>query len=184
MANQGPSGRIVEIAVDQMTAAQLAAYKRLVSGPRGRLPTPYKIWLHSPPLADAMEGVGTYLLHGSSLTKREVEIAVLVIARHFEAEYVFRVHGREAEEAGLARDVVTAIGAKTAPPLADPRERAVYRAAAALCAGAPVPQDVFDSADAALGQQGIADVLALLGYYTSVAFVTKFYAVPPPEPAA
>jgi alkylhydroperoxidase family enzyme len=132
MAEKPRTGRIVEIAVDQMTAAQRAAYDRLVSGPRGRLPTPYKVWLQSPKLAEGMEGLGTYLVQGSSLTKREIEIAILLIAGHFEAEYVFRAHWREAEEAGVAREVVTAIRAKAAPPIADPRELAVYRASVAL----------------------------------------------------
>jgi 4-carboxymuconolactone decarboxylase len=185
-ADKPASGRLVELAVENMTAAQLAAYKRLVTGPRGRLPTPYKLWLHSPPLAEALEGLGTYLLQRSSLTKREVEIAILVVALHFDAEYVFRAHWREAEAAGLPRDAIRAIRAGTTPPLADPRERAVYVVAAALCGGgSSVSQQIFDDTAAQLGQHGIADLLALLGYYTSVAFMTKLCAVPlPPEPGA
>ena len=181
VATRSPSGRIVEIAKENMTAEQLAAYHKVVSGPRGRLPTPYKIWLHSPKLAHAMDDIGTYLAQASSLTKREAEIAVLAIARHFDADYVFQVHARAAQDAGLSRGVIRAIADKTAPPLTDPREQAVFRVTAALCDAPHVADEVFDEADKILRQNGIADVLALLGYFASVAFVAKFYAVPPPS---
>lgn len=177
------TSRIVEIAPDAMTPEQHAVYTRLISGPRGRLPTPYKIWLHSPKLADAMEGLGTYLTMGSMFTDREIEIAVLIIARHLAAEYVFHVHCREARDLDLADDVIAAISTGTMPPLTDPRECAVARIALTLCKQPSVPAEVFQGADEVLKQRGIAELLALLGYYTSVAFATKFYAVPLPQPS-
>ena len=41
-------GRYAEIPVDRMTSEQREAYRFLVEGPRGRLPGPYKVWVHNP----------------------------------------------------------------------------------------------------------------------------------------
>ena len=53
MSDTPTFGRYAEIPVDRMTAAQRAGYKFLVEGPRGRLPGPFKVWVHNPKLLQA-----------------------------------------------------------------------------------------------------------------------------------
>ncbi len=65
--------RILEIPEDKLTAEQKKVFDDLVAG-RGRLLTPYKIWIHSPKVAAAMETIGTFLNKKGSLTEREVEM--------------------------------------------------------------------------------------------------------------
>ena len=43
-------GRYAELTLDEMTAEQKEAYNHLMNGPRGRLPGPYKVWIHNPRL--------------------------------------------------------------------------------------------------------------------------------------
>ncbi|MGE0746569.1 MAG: hypothetical protein AB7K86_15035, partial [Rhodospirillales bacterium] len=69
---EGPV-RILEIPEDKLTAEQKKVFDDLVAG-RGRLLTPYKIWIHSPRLAAAMETTGTFLNKAGALTEREVEL--------------------------------------------------------------------------------------------------------------
>ena len=64
--------RILEISEDKLTAEQKKVFDDLVAG-RGRLLTPYKIWIHSPKLAAAMETIGTFLNKKGSLTERAFE---------------------------------------------------------------------------------------------------------------
>ena len=47
-------GRYAEIPVEKMTAEQQAGYRFLVDGPRGRLPGPYRVWVHNPALVHAV----------------------------------------------------------------------------------------------------------------------------------
>ena len=47
MANEGPN-RIRDIPEDQLSPAQKTAIEAVLGG-RGRIPGPYRIWLHSPP---------------------------------------------------------------------------------------------------------------------------------------
>jgi 4-carboxymuconolactone decarboxylase len=128
-----------------------------------------------------MEHIGTYLNKRGSLSPREVEIGILVIARHWDADYVRQAHIREGKRVGLSQEVVDALVAGTDPKLADPHERAVYRFAAALTAGAEMPDAEFAEIEKALGRNGVAEVLVLIGYYTSVALAMKVHEVPIPS---
>jgi 4-carboxymuconolactone decarboxylase len=58
----------------------------------------------------------------------------------------------------------------------------MYRFAAALVAGTKLSDADFAEIEAVLGRNGIAEVLVLLGYYTSVALAMKVHEVPIPPP--
>lgn len=180
MTDPKPIGRILEIAPEAMSKTQRAAVAKLVSGPRGRLPTPYKIWLHSPGMVDGMERLGTFLRHNASLSTREQEIAIIVIARHWGADYVLRAHIREAVEAEIPAATAEAIAAGEAVTLDQPREQAVLTVTTAFCNGTLASDDLFGLAETTLGRAGIAELLGLIGYYTAVALGMKFHAVPVP----
>ena len=57
------------------------------------------------------------------------------------------------------------------------------RVATSLVGGAKLSDAEFAEIEAAVGRAGIAEVLVLLGYYTSVALGMKVHEVPiPPQP--
>ena len=79
MTSMPTFGRYAEIPESEMTPEQLEGYRFLVDGPRGRLPGPYKIWVHNPKLVHAAAPLGNHFTPGmSSLTEREREILALV----------------------------------------------------------------------------------------------------------
>ena len=57
---------------------------------------------------------------------------------------------------------------------------AVQSAASGGC-GAKLPDAEFAEIERALGREGIAEVLVLLGYYTSMALAMKVHEVPIPQ---
>jgi 4-carboxymuconolactone decarboxylase len=171
--------RIKDIPENELTPEQAKVFKDLVAG-RGRLLTPYRIWIHSPKLAAALETLGTFLNKKSSLSEREVELVICIAANHWKGEYVWTVHVRTCVNLGIPQSVFDAIRAGQDPVLDNERERAVYdltTIAMALDAG---PDEVFARAERLLGRNGIAEVLALLGYYSSVAMGVKLHRVPVP----
>ena len=66
------------------------------------------------------------------------------------------------------------------PKLTDPHERGVYEFANVLATGAKLADARFADVEKVLGRNGIAEVLVLLGYYTSVALAMKIHEVPIP----
>ncbi len=171
--------RILEIPEDQLTEAQKKVFDDLVAG-RGRLLTPYKIWIHSPELAAAMETIGTFLNRKGALTEREVELVIVVIATHWAGDYVQAAHVKRCLELDYPQAAMDAIRAGNAPDLPDAREKAVYD----LCRIAMAPgggsDEVYDRAAEKLGRDGLAEVLGLLGYYSAVAMAMKLHRVPVP----
>jgi 4-carboxymuconolactone decarboxylase len=172
--------RTLEIAPEKLTPEQTAVFDQLTAG-RGRILGPYKIWIHSPPVASGMERIGTFLNKHSSLSKREVEIGILVIAQHWQADYVRQAHIREGKAAGLTQETIDAILAGADPKLDDAHERAVHRFAAALVGGGKLADVEFAEIEKVLGRAGVAEVLVLLGYYTSVSMAMKVHEVPIPQ---
>lgn len=171
--------RILEIPEDKLTAEQKKVFDDLVAG-RGRLLTPYKIWIHSPKLAAAMETIGTFLNKKGSLTEREVELTIVIIATHWRGDYVQAAHVKTCLKLGYPQASLDAIKAGRTPDLPNARERAVYD----LCQIAMAPgggsDEVYDRAEKLLGRDGLAEVLALLGYYSAVAMAMKIHRVPVP----
>jgi 4-carboxymuconolactone decarboxylase len=171
--------RIKDIPENELTPEQAQVFKDLVAG-RGRLLTPYRIWIHSPRLAAALETIGTFLNKKGSLSEREVELLICIISNHWKGDYVWTVHMRTAVKLGIPQSVFDAIRAGQDPLLDNERERAVYDLAKSAMAPGPGPDEVFSRAERLLGRNGIAEVLSLLGYYSSVAMAVKLHRVPVP----
>ena len=176
-------GRYAEIPESEMTPEQRDGYRFLMDGPRGRLPGPYKIWVHNPKLVHAADPLGRHFTPGQhSLTEREREIAVVVITSALHSAYPNNAHEIRGKEVGLPAAAVEAIIAGLPASFEDAREQLVYEVAMALANGRIVPKGLHDRAVAGLGHVSITDVIALMGYYTSVSLTMNFYAVPAGSP--
>jgi len=183
MSGTATFGRYAEIPVDQMTPEQREGYRFLIDGPRGRLPGPYKVWVHNPRLVYAAAPLGQHFTPGqSSLTEREREIAVVVITSKWHSAYPTAAHEKRGKEVGLPAATVEAIIAGLPASFADPREQVVYELAMALTVGRLVPQGLHDRAVTMLGHERVTDLIVLMGYYTAASLTMNFYAVPAGSP--
>jgi 4-carboxymuconolactone decarboxylase len=183
MSDAPTFGRYAELPVDRMTPEQREGYRFLVDGPRGRLPGPYKVWVHNPKLVHAAAPLGQHFTPGqSSVSEREREIAVLVMTGTWHSAYPTAAHEKRGREVGLPAAAVEALVAGQPTSFADPREQVVYEMATALAGGRLVPQGLYDRAVGLLGHEGVTDVIVLMGYYTAVSLTMNFYAVPAGSP--
>ena len=176
-------GRYDELTLAQMTGEQKEAYSYLMDGPRGRVPGPYKVWIHNPKLVHAADPLGRHFTPGQySLTEREREIAVVVITNKWASDYPATAHEKRGKEVGLTAAQVEAIAAGLPTSFEDPREQAVYEVSVSLANNRIVTQGLHDRAVALLGHPGVSDLVSLMGYYTAVSLTMNFYAVPAGTP--
>jgi 4-carboxymuconolactone decarboxylase len=176
-------GRYTELPVDRMTPEQRDGCRFMVDGPRGRLPGPYKVWVHNPKLVHATAPLGQHFTPGkSSLSEREREIAVIVITSRWHSAYPAAAHEKRGKEVGLPAATVEAIMAGLPAAFPDAREQVVYEVAMSLANGRLVSQGLYDRAVKVLGHESITDVIVLMGYYTAVSLTMNFYAVPAGSP--
>ena len=96
-----PPPRFPPLSPDAMTDAQRAVAEAIVAGPRGGLRGPFQAWLRSPELAQRLQKVGEYLRFESSVPRRLNELAILITARAWDAQFEWFAHHRLALEAGL-----------------------------------------------------------------------------------
>lgn len=176
-------GRYTELTLDEMTAEQKQAYLYLMDGPRGRLPGPYKVWIHNPKLVHAADPLGRHFTPGEySLSEREREIAVVVITTKWNSDYPAAAHEKRGKEVGLSASAVEAMTAGLPTTFDDPREQVVYEVATSLAENRIISQGLYDRAVERLGHPGVSDLITLMGYYTSVSLTMNFYAVPAGTP--
>jgi len=87
-AGDGAQARFPALAPEAMSPAQRQAAEAIAAGPRGGLRGPFNAWLRSPELADRAQRLGEYLRFRSSVPKRLNELAILITARAWDAEFV------------------------------------------------------------------------------------------------
>jgi 4-carboxymuconolactone decarboxylase len=169
--------RIVDIPVEGRTEEQARLYDK-VTGSRGMFYSPYKVWIYSPTVGFGMEIIGAHLNStSSSLSAAEMELAVLVTARYWNADYVIKNHARHGLKAGLDEATVEGLKAGLPQRLEDGRLQAVYDFTSSALRGETPSEIDFERYDLILTRAGIADILALIGYFTSVSLAMKTHGV-------
>jgi 4-carboxymuconolactone decarboxylase len=107
------------------------------------------------------------------------ELAILLTARRWTAQFEWFAHRRMAVEAGLDPAIADAIAAGETPVL-DDDAAAVYRFASQLLADGNVTDNAFDAVVARWGQRGAMDLIGAVGYYCLVSFVLNVDRYPLP----
>ncbi|MCS0631183.1 carboxymuconolactone decarboxylase family protein [Telluria mixta] len=170
--------RLEPIDPARASEAQQKVIARLGEG-RGRIPTPFNIWLHNPRLAEGMEIIGTHVDHSPVLSEAETEVAILATAVFWRAPYVIANHRRHALKAGVPEEAVAAILAGRRPENVDGRLGVVCDAVGDILAGGVIDDARFAAYEATLGRAAIAELLVTIGYFTSVSLAMSLHALPP-----
>jgi len=163
--------RFSELAPADMSAEQKRAYDAIVGGPRGGARGPFSALLRSPELADHAQKLGAYVRFGSSLPRALNELAILVTARHWTAQFEWWAHARLAAEAGLNPKFIEEIRHSRKPAGMNPDETAVYEFAAELHEKKRVSDAAFEAVKRRFGERGVIDLIGACGYYTLVSMV-------------
>lgn len=160
---------------DAMTEAQKAACAEVVAGIRGRVPAPMIAWLQNPEFASRGQKLGELLRYKTSLEPRLSELAILVCGRHWTSHHEWTAHKREGLKAGMDPAVIAAIAARQVPALRDEREQVVYDVATVLLPKGRLPDALHARGVGVLGEQGMVELVAILGYYCMVALTLNAF---------
>jgi len=158
-------------------------YDRLAAK-RGNIDGMYRVLLNHPVLAGHVSDLGTYLRFGSSVLPADVrELAILWSARHVQAAYEWVKHVPMARQAGLPEACIESIRQGHRPKGLAEVQGAALDAAAAALALESLPKASQDVLEAALGRQGLIEIVVLAGFYRMIAGVIFAFDVPLPEGA-
>jgi 4-carboxymuconolactone decarboxylase len=175
--------RMPEMTLDQMTPAQRNIAEAIINGPRHRMSGPFNTWLRSPVLADRLQKVGEYVRFNTSLDKRINEMAILMSAQAWGAQYEWYAHAPLALKAGLDPEVVKAIGAGHKPEKMKDDEAIVWEFTTQLRRDHSVDDATYAKALEKFGEPGVVDLIAVNGYYDVVAMTLNVAHVKAPAGA-
>ena len=176
--------RLPDIDPAALTPEQRRVYDSILSGPRGIVEGPLRVWVNSPGLADKAQALGAFCRYGTSLEQRLSELAIITTGAHWQAGFEWAVHAPIALAAGLDPEAVEAIRLGHEPDLPKPDERAVYAFSSELLRNRRVSDATYAATVAALGQLGVVDLVGILGYYGLISMTINAFDVPLPEGAA
>jgi 4-carboxymuconolactone decarboxylase len=175
-------GRYAEIPTEQLNPEQKEAYDYILQA-RGMCPGPYRIWLQNPKLLKAMTPVGVWYQREMQISKAEGEIVTNCInGKWATAGYSNEEHEQIGEKAGLPAEKVQALIAGLPTSFEDPRQQVIYEITQTHITPRRVPEGLYNRAIALLGDAGVTDVTALIGYFTSVSMTIAMYDVPAGAP--
>ena len=173
--------RLPDIEPAKLNPEQRRVYDAILSGPRGVVEGPLRVWVNSPGLADKAQELGAFCRYGTSLPQRLSELAIITMGAHWQAGFEWAVHAPIALRAGIDAEALEAIRTGREPNFSLSDERAVYAFSSELLRNRRVSDATFQLALDTLGQVGVVDLIGVLGYYGLISMTIKAFEVPLPE---
>ncbi|MGH9592514.1 MAG: carboxymuconolactone decarboxylase family protein [Bryobacteraceae bacterium] len=152
----------------EMTPAQKIMTDHLLAGERRGLGGPFNILLRSPEMGDLAAQFGASMRFHSSIPSKLNEMAIIITARYWTAQYEWNAHKRAALAAGFNPAIVDAIATGKRPASLQPDEEAVYTFCTEILTTKHVSDATFAAAKNAVGERGIVDLIGVMGWYQMV----------------
>jgi len=156
---------------DEMTPEQKTMMEHLVSGERRGAGGPFNVLLRSPEMGDLAQQFGASMRFHSSLPRKLNEMAIIITARHWTAQYEWSAHRSAAAQAGLNESIIQAIAAGKRPGSMDADETIIYNFATELLNTKQVSDPVFKAVKDKFGERGVVDLIGVMGYYQFVSML-------------
>lgn len=171
--------RFKPIAPESFTAEQRVLADAIRSGPRGAVKNsaaaspgplggPFNVWLRSPDIGNIIQSLGAAIRFRSSLPPKLNELAIIVTARQWTAQYEWMAHHRLALEAGLDPAIAEDIAQGRRPAKMSDDEAIVHDFSRELHETHGVRDAIYKRALDRFGERGVVDLIAVNGYYVLV----------------
>jgi 4-carboxymuconolactone decarboxylase len=184
--------RLAKLAPAALDDDQRRLYESIAGGPRARGPQafaltddegglegPFNAMLLSPSVGAALQALGTSVRYRSALTDRSREMAILVVAHHWDSGFERHAHEAVGRTVGLTDAEINALR-DGRPGGLSPVERAVVAATRALVADGDLTDEDYRVAVDALGLPVLFELTTLVGYYATLALQLRVFRVSAP----
>jgi len=173
---------------DQRAVYDAIAGGRRASGPQlfrlkdeaGGLEGPFNAFLLQPRLGGALQAVGSAVRYETSLSDRVRELAILVVAVHWDSAFEWYAHEAVGRHVGLTDAELAAVREQDWDVFVGD-ERVAARTTHLLAAGGDLDDEAYAEAVALLGPSGVFELLTLVGYYAALALQLRVFRVPAPD---
>lgn len=180
------TSRIRPLTPDELTPDQHALYDAITGGPRaqgpqhfsltsvsGSLRGPFDLMLRSPAVGAAQQELGAAIRYRTGFTDRMRELAILLVAAQWGSLFERDSHEAIARAIGFGEAELASVRASDVSGF-DVDEQLVGRAVIALLAG-DLSDALWDEASVTLGVEGVFELTALVGYYSTLALQLRVF---------
>ena len=170
--------RIKDWTVENLTEEQKEIHDNIVSGPRGHVVGPLRIWLNNPGLARSAQTVGEYARYGTSLSKGLSELAIITTGRVWSSAFEWEHHAPLAIEGGIDPENVNIISIGQRPNFKKAEEEAVFDFAAEANILKNVSDNTYNNLVNTLDETAAIDIVGICGYYSLISMTLNVFKVP------
>ena len=163
--------RMPPIPADKLTEPQKRAAETFAEGRGYQIRGPFVPLIRSPEVMLRAKAISDYLRFKNVLDQRLVEMLILITAREWTQQYVWNSHYPQALKAGLKREIADAIADGRRPAGMAEDEETAYDLAVEILRLKRVSDSTYGRAVERFGEQGVIDLLGVVGYYNFLAIV-------------
>jgi len=178
--------RLSGLTRDQLDDAGVALWDAIVGSragaielvdEQGSLVGPFNSFVHVPEIGRRLSSLGAQLRFSTSIDRRLSEIAICTVGAHWRADFEFWAHAPMAIAAGVEPSVIDALRVGDAPNFTDDDERLVHRVTSQLLVDRRVDDATYAAARDLLGESGLVELAALVGYYCLISITLNLFDV-------
>ncbi|MBS24074.1 MAG: hypothetical protein CMQ28_00345 [Gammaproteobacteria bacterium] len=161
-------------------------YVRPGTGYETGLRGPVGMWMYSPVLAEAVFDLRQRVRYGTAKDQRLTELIILSTAREISNQYEWSAHEPLGQTAGLEQDIIEVVKYRkdlnSLPPIDGfgEVEQTLVQFTRELVSEEKVSTPTFNKAIELFGNEGVVDIVGLIGYYNFVAMTLKAFDVQRP----
>jgi 4-carboxymuconolactone decarboxylase len=169
--DDGGGARIRPVTREQATTEQLAIGDRIFGSRNEDYGGPSAILLNVPALADRFDHLRDALVREQELPNAHLQLAALITARHWSAEYAWMKRVELCRAAGIPAPVIEAVRARRTPAFDDPGLALAHRYVMQLLEEHRVADDAHRELKALLGDRAIIELVMVVGFYSMLSLV-------------
>jgi 4-carboxymuconolactone decarboxylase len=134
-------------------------------------------------MGDIAQQFGASMRFNQSMPRKLNEMAIIITARYWTAQYEWYAHKRAALQAGLNPAIVDAIQNGRRPAGMQKDEDAVYTFCTELLNTKHVSDATFQTAKDTVGEKGVVDLMGVMSWYQMVSMLLNVDRYPLPDGA-
>jgi 4-carboxymuconolactone decarboxylase len=120
----------------------------------------------------------------TKLDKRTRQVVILTVGAVWNSPYELYAHSKEARKVGLPEVAIQALTSGESPEGLTSNELVAHRFARQLSAERRVDDDLYRKAKQAFGEEGLVDMIYLIGIYLVTCALLNGFEIPAPISAA
>lgn len=181
--------RLQKIGPESLTPEQKRLYNEITQGPRakgpqhfaltaedGSLNGPFNAFLLAPELGRSLQALGAAIRYETSLTAREREIAILMVAARWDCAFERHAHESVGRAAGLTESEIESLRQRETPQFLHPREQVISELTRLLMDG-DIPDEQWTGFVEPLGDATLFELSTLVGYYATLALQLRIFRI-------